>query len=380
MDLQRYHRKLILLNFQIQNHLSKPEFLPNIVLGGLTSSNGRWVYKAGKGNETVYCICDKDGHSGYYSEILVASLEAHLSGGSARSGILKRYDYFCQEFFPGVSKVSQKPISDPGKDLGVFTFGELIGIERPKARFIIDNHYSTEFPTFGTFADTLSETERTVVKHGGVYSMYRLDDNALTRDLGFPFGVLTKSRISIRYPVPFRSFEDSGKTRYRIRCKLNVPAYESLASSKIPEQFFRYDGYVSPKGSGWWQWLFQLRKINHRNSEDLIFLYTQSKDTLCSSVPFRAGKIMFQDQSRDMLPTYANVVIAKHDKYRVSATDISDDLKQFMPGLRRYYEMQPGEREDMRSPSFVDLTRQDTWTEMDRMAVELLFSHDDPAI
>lgn len=159
---------------------------------------------------------------------------------------------------------------------------------------------------------------------------------------------------------------------------MNLPQYEPVSQGGL----FKYDGYVSRKGSGWWQWLFQLRRIDHQNSEDLILMYTERKPnrTLKSKtgVEMRRGVMLHQNQSTEMDPCANRIILSRLPGHQVKEAEppselISSILKK---SGDRYFQMDRPERETARSPQIFDLHQDRDLDEIDALSVKALMDEE----
>lgn len=382
MYLERYQRKIILLQAKILELLSEPDKKPDNLDDNFELTNNSWVCRKNDAamKADAYVCYHSDERRISYARIRVSDLERYIKGGTATK-TLPVFDEFCRELFQGRFNEYTKPISDEARELGVFSFGELIGFTRPEARFLLDNHFASHFPTFSTFSQTLKPTTDFVMDHGGVYSLYRYDQNQATKSLGYPMGVILCCRVSVRYPVPFKHIDSDGRQTYRVRCKLNIPEYvkRDFLYSDADRKTFKCDGYVSLRGKNWWQWLFQIRRIDHRNSNDLILMYTNNKPQSSTGLEYRQAKILYQDQSITLEPTFSEGFLFKHADYHVGKKEIRESIKRSnLPNLDNYFEMNKGEREVLRKPRVVDPMREDMWSgkdnefDFDREPIKLL--------
>ena len=386
MYLDRRHRKLILLKSAILRFYSEKETFPKNLKEFSYLTDGKWVSgendKTDKGN--IFYIVSQNGEAQHHKKISVENMETHLRGGDILN-TEKTYDNFCLELFGNRFETFEKPFSDPNKQLGVFTFGEKMGIDRSTSRFLIDNHYANYFPTYGSFADTAKPTTDFVLQNGGVYSLYRFDNNRKTQSLGYSSGIVTVSRMSIRYPVPYKGDTATGREKFRIRTKLNVPkylSYDDFLNGEKPD-FFKYDGYVSQNGSKWWQWLLQCRKLPHKKGdEDLILLYTSNDAELLDNYQLRTGKILYQDQSSALEPTLNNIMLVTHNGYEVIKDNLPDYMKYTIFNqsalsnkVKSRFDMIPGERKHMRDPYFIDPLNIKSWNPIDELVVPRLMAN-----
>ncbi|MGD1926041.1 MAG: hypothetical protein ACFB03_17925 [Paracoccaceae bacterium] len=301
-----------------------------------------------------------------FDYIKLDDIRKHSLGADARENLV-RYDNFCSILFYQCFGDIKNPISDPNGNIGVFTFGELIGLSKATSRFIIDTHYAQSFPTFGTFAQSYTKAERFAITHGGIYSLFRLDRNAETNRLGYSFGMISKCRLSIRYPVPYKGSQRSGRELFRIRCKMNIPAYQGENPSPTAGiDSFKYDGFVSQRDKYWWQLLFQQRRRMHPNSEDLVLIYIDKTSFLINNRTARWGKILYQDQSKRMAPNYADCLLIKEKGSAIRNLPSPGSFPESIIRADRYFETVPGERPIMRSPYTIDIHRRDSWSPEDR--------------
>lgn len=221
-------------------------------------------------------------------------------------------------------------------------FSEGIGIDRGRSRYIIDHIHASELPTFSSVTQKAAPGRHFTERYGGLYYVYRLDENDATRNCGFPRGALVRATLSIRYPVPHKPHASERKGECRIRCKLTIPGYGPRWNGGP----IFYDGYVGAKGP-WHQFLLQARRDptvpTPRPGDDLILMYTEAlSDKTSGETTFTHGVMLTQNQEVNMVPTVSSVVIERQPDYKVKQHSISG-LEKLDPAyeyLRTLYRLE----------------------------------------
>lgn len=369
--MERIHRKLILLHHKLSKLCEQSSKI-----------GGRQVEILG--NKYVIKL---NAHENSPYEISKKVLEGNIRGSVPEEATAKLYDRFVTRLFRKDFNFVRDPISDANKRLSVFEFGNCIGFSRAQSRFILDHSFAAVFPSFSTFSVGNATTRKFAEAHGGVYYLYRLDRNEALRKQGFPLGVVSRADVIVRYPVPYKGLSLTGGKSFRIRCKMNIPEYPDPNEYPVPKgypnltedpDFFKYDGFVSKKGSTWWQWLFQSRQGEKRNSEDLILMYSQQKPVRKHindhGLEIRRGKMLYQRQTNNMEPVASEIILTRVPGHRVVQVDapneeISSILKE---SSGRYFETSPPEREAARSPKLFDLHRSRDLDKIDDISIKAL--------
>lgn len=272
-------------------------------------------------------------------------------------------------------------ISDPKRQLDVFSFAVRLGFTASRARYIIDYEYASQLPTYSAVTQSSARAREFCLKHGGLYSLYRHENNNVTRWNNEPHGVVTRSTLSIRYPVPYKAHEADGQGDSRVRCKLNVPGYGKRAPA-----VYKYDGYVA-SNRHWSQFLLQGRPGMERNpdSEDLILMYMERFTDADDPTRPRRGVILTQNQDDELNPMVSTVVLIREPGYRVDTFDIPEPPRpKKKENLAAYYSsyfaikntdgVEVDEQEFMRSrPRVIGLSDARSWSDTDAIAVQALF-------
>ena len=360
MHLPRSQRKLILFLARLKE-LSASEK----VVDGLK-------YELTKGGNKCFEIRHVDGMDKHFEQIEHDTLVRSATKHQARKGTAERYDKEVRWAFPQWDQ-NVKPVSDP--EIGVFTFAKGIGYEPSKARFILDTFHASNLPTFSSMTRTWKEGERFVLEQGGLYHVYRYDLNNVTsrRDDAL-LGLVTKSTLSVRYPVPYRpSQSDNNRESCRVRCKLNLPGY----GPNSPE-IYKYDGFVSPRG-GWQQWLFQSRSRNDEIQNDVLLMYSRPLPRKDGEPQNLEGMMLTQNQDRDLTPTCSKLLIVRNEDYRVTKTPLfSKSMKtdRSFGYVEDFFELSPNdERDFMRNThAIIDISNLEHQDEADRKAINWLFA------
>lgn len=176
-------------------------------------------------------------------------------------------------------------------DVGVMTFGALLGLTRHECREAIDNMVGEVSPAFSIFAMTANESKSFMDQFCGHYLLYRVEKTPKAieaeRDI---------LRISLSIRFPLGSHKVMSNHLQRIRCKMHILAY----THPIPDH--EYDGFVTKvDGGGFHHWFFQTRKDD---VADVIYMMTRGKnvDGLAGQPnerPYITGTMISRTQSND---------------------------------------------------------------------------------
>lgn len=269
---------------------------------------------------------------------------------------------------------------------GVFSFGENIGLSRGRARYMIDQEYARQVPTYSFATQSKKDAERFTAAHGGLYLLYRHDVNSVTRKAGDAQGLLVRAAISIRYPVPYSSRDTRNQGLRRVRCKVNLPSYNEAR----PALLYKYDGYVVPQRERWC-WLLQARPVRDDSDiSDLILMYTNTPTSRADGTPYPIQGVMMTQSQDGLVPTISKVVLFRLPGVKVQDTPVPQTVQHEVPEadlpkyLGAYQSMEPNdERSFMRSaPATIDLADRATWNlkegeidwdYQDAEAIKLLF-------
>ena len=199
------------------------------------------------------------------------------------------------------------PISN--NDIGRMEFATSIGLTCARARYTLDRAYQNK-PSFHVFAMTSQRANSFCEDHGGAYFLYRAEDSSWTREHGYLGGVLLKSVLVMRYPVPYKTFNQDTQDSYcRIHCKYIIPQI----SKNKPKNVYKYDGYCAPghKNNDSWQWLFQQRQSTIKEHySDILVMYTGK---FLPSADYNGDKL--QSVIGDSLTEYQGVRKGEHKAY-----------------------------------------------------------------
>lgn len=264
------------------------------------------------------------------------------------------------------------PISDPFDQLNAFEFGQVLGFDRRKSRFIIDRQYAYDLPTYSSVTCLHSDGKDFTRKWGGAYYLYRKDRNSLTSNISPP-GVFLRGALIVRYPVVFSPYDSMLNTLYRIRCKLNIPAYDQRTENSIP---YSYDGYLGFKNCNWWNLLFQGRKGKYEDG-DLMTLYVQ-KPTLIEGHQVGLGVMMTQSQDHDLTPSLSKIVLIRDNQFQIEESKIIEDDKILAASRKgkkdnTYFRIDPDESIFTDNQlDVLDIGRTLNWSPLDRFAYRCL--------
>lgn len=292
---------------------------------------------------------------------------------------LQEIDATVIRWFPGKWKDITDPISDPEKKLPLFKFAEKIGIDASKARYLIDRQFAHDLPTFSSLTSSNTIACNFVREFGGIYYLYRHDNNMQTRTRKFSQGVLLKCTVSIRYPVPYSPLDSERNGFSRVRCKVNIPSINRQLSEP-----FKYDGYVSKKGKKWLHWLLQMRPDrstnNNDNDDDLVLMYTERPKPDTTGNIVACGIMVTQNQDKDLMPTISTICMIKEKNYKLNEEHVlsgtaSASIKKLSESSGTYFKGSPeDEKRIMRNKlAVIDLSASSTWNEIDKLAVEKIF-------
>lgn len=365
MYLNRAQRKMMLLYARLLE-LCAPD----------ASVHGGKVVKSADGEQ----FCLETGTS-LKPLVSVRDIREWRAERKPQSTTIGQVDRAVTAVFPADSP-RQHAVSDPDRVVDVFEFAQRIGISPARARYIIDYEYASKLPTYSAVTQGGGSAKELTLTHGGLYSLYRHDNNLATRKNGSPRGIITRSTLSIRYPVPYKPHDADIKGDKRVRCKLNVPGYGNHGAAP-----FKYDGYVASNRGSWSQFLFQGRPGAGRNpdSEDLILMYTEPfGERSDPSIPLR-GVALTQNQSDSMNPSISTVVLVREPGYRIEVVPVPHPIRpkknEYLPEyFSSYYALLDAQGKEVDEQDFmrgrlgilsVDEARQ--WSDTDARAVQMLF-------
>ena len=280
---------------------------------------------------------------------------------------LDNLDKIVLQLFPGRWS-DRYPVSSDKILLSEFSQG--IGIDRARSRYIIDYIHASELPTFSSVTQKATTAHRFAERHGGLYFVYRHDENDATRSNPSQRGAIVRSTLSIRYPVPYKPHASERKGESRIRCKLTIPGY----GRQWKGGHILYDGYVGTKGP-WHQFLLQARRdsavTTKRPGDDLILMYTEALGTETSGpTTFTHGVMLTQNQEVNMTPTVSSVVIERQPNFRVKRQEIKEleklDAYEY---LRTFYKLEPSDESSFMNANAKVFSPQDA--EVSRAVVAL---------
>lgn len=290
-------------------------------------------------------------------------LITHRTDVDTRGKTLKVVDAFVTRLF---RFEIETPVSDEG--LHLYVFAAAIGMSRERARYIIDYMHAGHLPTYSAVTQPREETRRFVLEHAGLYVLYRHDDNRATRESGkFERGIVTRSALSIRYPVPYRPHAtDKTGGDSRIRCRLIIPAYSEDSGGRP----YKYDGYVGIKDSRWMQFLFQARpsKNGDRKSEDLILMYTEHLPKRNGEPAHSLGVQLTQNQ--EYAPAVSSVVLLRHPGCPVTENEIDPAADFLQPPFSMPADAETSFTRE--TVATLDLAKTDSWSANDLRALALL--------
>jgi hypothetical protein len=324
MDSQ-IRRKLMLLNHRLRT------------LKGKRVGNG--VLDIGAGSKAPWTLTDDKGFE--RSLFPAAALEGYASSANKfNNSIMDPIEEVVCWLFPG-DWPSSEPIRDRG--ISVLEFGELLGLEKPHSRYIIDKHYAANFPMFSALEQSNNAALKFCESFAGCFCLYRYDINQEVNFKRFPNGILIRASLSVRYPVPQKPFFADGKGGSSIRTKLNVPSYRDKGFS-----LYEYDGLVGIKTGRkitkkkshkkWWTWLFQGRFGDEfKHIEDFILMYTEAFTD--ENQRWAQGMMLTQNQDNYNTPTHSYIVLHREPGYTLVQQEgecespyffVSPDEKEFM--------------------------------------------------
>lgn len=353
MYLPHYQKKLILLS----NLLEELEKAGRDINGGKVK-----IERNALGDQ--FCFI-KDGNAPR-DLFQCRALQSHSADQKPNKESLENADDSVLALFPE-GWGDEHPVSSDG--IGVFEFANHIGYDNSHARYLIDVTCASRLPSFSAVTLTNTRARKFTEDFGGLYYLYRHDRNRLVRKPPYNEGVLVRATLSIRYPVPIKSLDSNKKGHSRIRCKLNLPAYDQDKLDGAEADIYKYDGYVSSKGK-WWQWIFQVRQSDPPRKPDLIdlmLMYTEIPSNI-EGFDILKGVMMTQNQGADLRPTVSSLVLIREPEYSVR---YRDELKSYdLVGSSDNSD----EKDFMRNNSrILDLGNKIAWKKHDEMAMLELF-------
>lgn len=309
-----------------------------------------------KGNESAWTLRSAKGDE--EPIVLTKTFEEYAKGRSFKAGTLERLNAMIPKLFPADWPCTE-PLSD-SHGMPVFKFGELIGLCRAESRHVLDCMHASNFPLIRALACEHYKAKKFSKRFSGCYSLYRHDVNPAVDPSRYPNGILVKSSLTIRYPVPHKAYSYDANSRSSIRVKLNLRSYREHGI-----KLYKYDGLMGFSSKDpWWTWIFQGRfGDNNRRIEDLILMYTKDIDKAEDDAV--TGIMMTQNQDNQSTPTPSNVVLLREPGYQLS-------VNSNVHG-EEYFKLEPDEDEFMRnSPALIDMARPDKWDEADKKAISRL--------
>lgn len=327
------------------------------------STNGFRICKS-TGSKPEWGIQDARGEEEYF--IRISDLDEYVVGRSLQSrssspndtGPLARLDRMAGFIFPALGGVTN-PVSNP--NVSVFEFGKKLGLNRAECRYIIDRLYASHFPMLRAMFAGNKEAETFCETYSGCYTLYRYDMNPAVHPSQYPDGILLKSTISIRYPVPHKEYTSNRKGKSTVRVKLNLCSYKNPKIST-----YEYDGMLGLADGNWWTWILQGRFGGmHSERDDVMLMYTQCLSQVEDNIA--TGKMLTQNQDISCTPTASNVVLVRECGYTFAETE----------GLHgeRYYKLEPDELDFMKNgPAFINLRNHSTLSTQDLNALKRLLA------
>ena len=348
------HKKFMLLKSRLESIKDKK---------GIISGGKIIIDKSG--NRHIWCFFYNN--KGSVPIIEKETLDRYVAGGGfhqkSKTGQKTPVDILneslCQ-IFPKLTQFTSEPILD-SVNLSVLQFGESIGIGKNEGHYIIDKEFGEHFPMLNSLSVTPKDAEKFCEKSSGCYYLYRHDCNSVTTKKGYTNGALIRAAISIRYPIPHKSYESGNNGHCNIKAKLNLPSY----SHKILKKY-EYDGLVGEAGKDWWSWMFQGRfGDSHRSFEDLMMMYSGKLEDETNNIT--QGIMLTQNQDDKNSPTSSNIVLIREPGYQF--------LEKENKLGETYYTMSPNEEIFMcETPEIIDLNSPKTWGANEQKAVSLLLS------
>ncbi|WP_018277554.1 hypothetical protein WKI13_01590 [Teredinibacter turnerae] len=342
MTDSKTQRKLMLLFHRVSSLKDK-----TLAAGTIAVSKGAdsaWVLRSPGGFEEVI--------------IGVRAFEEYARGRSFKPATLQHLNAITPKLFPGDWPTSE-PLSN-SHAMPVFRFGEMLGLCRAESRHLLDTMHAANFPLIRSLSSEHYKAKNFAQRYAGCYSLYRYDVNPAVDKARFPSGLLVKSTLTIRYPVPHKAYAYDANSRSSIRVKLNLPSYREQGV-----QLYKYDGLMGFSSKDqWWTWIFQGRfGDRNRKIEDLILMYTRDFDKAADAVA--TGTLLTQNQDNKSTPTPSDVVLIREPGYALTATTgIAGD---------EYFSLQPDEDNFMRNaPALIDMAQPDSWTDTDKLAISRL--------
>ena len=364
MQLTQDRHKIMLLHYWLEEHSRNDDTERDFKV----TSNADKVY-------TFRAKTDRNAPRGVEFPFTGYELKQWCTKVKPKELTLQKLDQAVVEFFPKAFKGIEYPVTD--ERITSVEFGSRLEIESAKARYIIDRQYAYDLPSFNSLTGKHSQLTKFVAKNGGVFRLYRHDFNNFTKK-EFPLGVLLRSTLSIRYPVPYGNYSTQVTDLYRVRCKLNIPNYNGR---EFRSEYFKYDGYVTEKkGSGWWHWLFQGRggDKQHVNdeSDDLILMYTKARKTQ-DGLKTYSGVMLTQTQEKSLVPTLSKVFLVKMPGYAMQEQKLYSAINPRTDRAKAnlFYKMVPDEAGFMEDQlDWFDLSGASSLDDFDSLAIKSIYT------
>ncbi|WP_461422483.1 hypothetical protein [Ketobacter sp.] len=338
-------RKLMLLEYLFSSLVNRP------LGGGVLIESGAG---GGAGNKAWQIKFEKGSP---FFIIEVKKLRDYAKGRGITGQSLRELESNLLCVFPKVFG-TERPITDV-TNIPVFKFGSLLGLSQQECRFQLDATYASSYPLVRSLSCSRKVAKEFCTSFSGCYYLYRFDINKAANPSEFPHGVLVKSALSIRYPVPHKSFEYDGNSRRSIKVKLNIPSYSDKGVN-----LYKYDGLVGVQSSHWWTWIFQGRFGDSlRGIEDVILMYTGSLGGPTERII--TGTMLTQNQDNNATPTPSQVVLIRDPRYKLATAEGISGAE--------YSRLEPDEFDFMRSATgLFDPSDPDSLDATDRLAISRL--------
>ncbi len=352
----RVRRKLMILKYRLEVAESKNDLINDYTISISGTSPKFWQLQS-QNSQDSFDLIPSDNLTAYTEQgrNMQHSEKNEYNIFHIEQGVLK--------LFPEIKEAHhiEHPLTD--SNLGVFSFGQYLGLEKNEVRFIIDEIYATKYPMFRAMSQTKPSAEKFCHQYSGLYRLYR-HDLTLINPEKYPKGFLLSGSIAIRYPITHKPFDSDSQGKKDIRVKLVIPSY----SLDNDIEYYKYDGLLGYDGK-WWSWLFQGRfhtEDSIKHSEDIILLYTESPSSHRDDGIY-FGKMLTQNQD-EATPTASDIILIK---------EIPGQLieKEGLNGSKYYVNDIEGDESTLmkEKTKLVDLNKPETWTENDKIAMRELF-------
>lgn len=203
-------------------------------------------------------------------DISRTSFNAWIEGRTAkpRDSVLEKADRTLKQFLTDRGRSGADDTRNLlSNQVGVMELGLFLGIKRRDCRKAIDNAIGKVAPTFSIFSLSDNDMQNLRRNFEGLSFIYRVETTEAALAAKDGRACVLRIPISVRYPI--ESHKVMAKGMRRLRCRLQVFAYNSTIKNH------EYDGYVTKRDGGGrhHHWFFQSRIDEEA---DVIYMITHS--------------------------------------------------------------------------------------------------------